>query len=368
MTAYVIETLTPLHIGSGEKLSPFGDYIYDKNEKKVYLIDLEKLSQVLNDPERNLMDEYVQKVFSSSNSNHYTLKHFFEDYQINYRNLVKTEIKVKDDLNSEHILATVKSGTRPYIPGSSIKGALRTGILYTHRKKDGYTIHDALGNGSGSKRRKRLSNQNGEDLFGTYNQDLFKFLHISDTELLTEDEIEVVKTYRFHLLKENADIPVVKEVIPANKKLRFRLQVKAKKNYHTLDDAFTYFYESEDASGEREILQMANHFALDMIKAELEILRKNPKREITSIIQQYEQLLAIAEQCSREENGCVIRLGSGKTFFDNTIARLFTDEDIEKLPLNRRRKGLFPKTRAVISNQGFYESVLGWVKIKQVEE
>lgn len=367
MTAYVIETLTPLHIGSGEKLSPFGDYIYDKNEKKVYLIDLEKLSQVLNDPERNLMDEYVQKVFSSSNSNHYTLKHFFEDYQINYRNLVKTEIKVKDDLNSEHILATVKSGTRPYIPGSSIKGALRTGILYTHRKKDGYTIHDALGNGAGNKK-KRLSNQNGEDLFGNYHKDLFKFLHISDTELLDEDEIEVVKTYRFHLLKEKANIPVVKEVIPADKKLRFRLQVKAKKNYHTLGDVFAYFYESEDASGERKILQMANHFALDMIRAELEILRKNPKREITSIIQQYEQLLAIAERCSLEENGCVIRLGSGKTYFDNTIARLFTDEDIDKLPLGRKEKGLFPRTRAFISNHGAYEFILGWVKIQQLEE
>lgn len=368
MTTFLFETLTPLHIGNGEILSPYGDYIYDPNKKTVYLVDPNKLSRVLNDPERNLMDEYVDKILSSSSTKHYTLKRFLDDYQINYQEIVKTEIKVKEHLKSEQIFETIKSGTRPYVPGSSIKGALRTGVLYTHRKEDGYTIQDALYDIGGGKKGGRQPGPNGEDLFGRFGNDLFKYLYISDTELLDENEIEIVKTYRVNLVKEEADIPIVKEVIPANKKLRFRIQSKSQKDYDNIDDRFAYFYESKDLSGEREILRRVNEFTIDLLKAELEIFRKNQGLQFALIIHQYEQILATAQQFVRKQNGCVLRLGSGKTYFDNTVTRLFTDEEIEKLPLNRKGKGLFPRTRTVISNQGIYESVLGWAKIQLVEE
>ena len=37
-----IRTLTPVHIGSGEKYSQL-DYVFDKNKKKVFIIDFNKI-------------------------------------------------------------------------------------------------------------------------------------------------------------------------------------------------------------------------------------------------------------------------------------------------------------------------------------
>ena len=232
---------------------PFGDYIYDPNKKKVYLIDPEKLSRVLNDPERNLMDEYVDKILSSSSTKHYTLKRFLDDYQINYQEIVKTEIKVKEHLKSEQIFETIKSGTRPYVQEVVLKELCAPGY-FIHTEK-GWLYNSRCSMILGEEKEGGLSTgPNGEDLFEKFGNDLFKYLYISDTELLDENEIEIVKTYRVNLVKEEADIPIVKEVIPANKKLRFVSSRNRKKDYDNIDDRFTYFYESKDFSGEREIL------------------------------------------------------------------------------------------------------------------
>ena len=178
------------------------------------------------------------------------------------------------------------------------------------------------------------------------------------------DEIEIVKTYRVNLIKKSANIPMIKEVIPAGKKVHFRIQAKAKKDYHELDNRFSYLYETADALGEREILRRVNEFAIDLLTAEIKTLKEYAGHERAMIIHLYERLLAIAKQFDREQNGCVLRLGSGKTYFDNTVSRLFSDKEIEKLPLRKKGKGLFPRTRTVTSNQGIYDSVLGWAKIQ----
>lgn len=368
MSNFVLETLTPLHIGSGGTLSPYGDYIYDAKTHSVYLIDQQKLFTVINEYGDSLMDEFVQKVGASSQHNQYTLKKFLEDYQIDFQSVSKAKIPARNALKSEQISELIKSGTRPYIPGSSIKGAVRTALLYAHRKEDGYSIEDALIDTRKKEAKNRKPSPNGEDLFGNIQNDVLKFLHISDTELLPEDDIEIVKTVRVNLVKKSSDIPMIKETIPKGKKLQFRLQVKAKKGYHELDERFSYLYQTTDAKGEGEILKMVNEFSEALIEKELKTLKNFSSPNLAPILQFYEGLLATCKQYKSKQNGAILRLGSGKTYFDNTISILFSDQEIEKLPLNRKGKGLFPKTRTVTDNQRLFGSVLGWVKILKSQE
>lgn len=366
VSKFILETLTPLHIGNGNSLSPYGDYIYDKEKKVVYLIDQRELTKVISEYGETLMDEFVRNVWRTSGQQHYTLKKLFADYHIDYQTVSKAQIPVKGELKAEAIMETIKSGTRPYVPGSSIKGAIRTALLYTHRKEEGYTIEQAL---SDLQQKKRQKAYIGDDLFGAFSKDILKYLHVSDTELLSDYDTEIVKTLRYHLKKHTLDIPAVKEVIPSGKRLTFRLQVKAKRNYHkNITNPFSYLLETDEKSGEKEILRRVNTFTSDLLSRELNILKKYGEETVAPVIELYTGIINETMRLQEEQNGAILRLGSGKSYFDNTISQLFSDEEIRKMPLRRKNKKeqLFPVTRAMIPNTVLHDSVLGWVKISMV--
>ena len=368
MSHFVLETITPIHIGNGNTLSPYGDYIYDRNTNSIYLIDQQKLFDAINEYGDSVMDGYVKMVGANTQQNHYTLKKLLDEYKIDVSSVSKVRIPAKSPLKSEQIFETIKSGARPYIPGSSLKGAIRTALLYTHRKEDGYTINEALVDSGRRRSDTRKPSPNGEDLFGSFGKDIFKYLHLSDSELLPVDDIEIVKTVTFNLVKASTDIPIIKEAIPPGRKVHFRMQSKAMRGYHKIPERFSYFYQSDNGQGEREILQKVNEFTLALLEKELKTLNNHHSSEMAPILQLYKRLLGECKQFKEKQNGALMRIGSGKTFFDNTISILLPDQELEKLPLKRKGKGLFPRTRKVTVNQELFNSVLGWVKINPLQE
>ncbi|MED4885158.1 type III-A CRISPR-associated RAMP protein Csm5 [Bacillus smithii] len=370
-----LQTITPLHIGNGETFSPYNDYVFDEKSGTIYFLDQQKVENAFNALENSeeVIDDFVERVMASKNtSDTYPLKKFFENHGIHYKELARVAVHTRADVKSEVIQQLIKSGARPYIPGSSIKGAIRTALLYVHRKEDGYSIDDALLDLFGNKDKKQFHKKspNGEDLFCAFGNDILKYLHVSDTDLLSPSEIEIVKTFRFDLRKKAATVPITKEVIPENKTLSFRLQCKANKKFHNLNERFSYLYAQNDFRGEYSILYMVNIFTKEILEKELSVLKETNIPELQQITKQYENLYKAAQQFEKERNGAVLRLGSGKTFFDQTINSLFSDHDLKKL---RKRLNLdsyepFPKTRAVIENVNLYESVLGWVYLRPLTE
>lgn len=354
-----LETVTPLHIGNGDILSPYSDYIFDDETGMVYIIDPHKVEKALYEMENNeeVIDEFVQRISAKKyTSDVYTLKHFFKEYGLDYKQLARSAVQTNADVKNEEIQECIKSSARPFIPGSSIKGAVRTSLLFIHRQEDGFSLDDVP---------KNIKQSNGEDLFGEFEKDLLKHLHISDSTMLKPDEIMIVKTLRFDFKKKTGTIPVTKEAIPENTQLTFRLQCKAKRNYHSLDKRFSYLYSEEGENGERKILNMVNSFYKQLIEKEWNLLKELKIPELSLVTDLYEKLLKSAQQFEKEQNGAVMRLGSGKTFYDNTIAGLFSPQDLKKIR-NKTNLGSylpFPRTRSVIQNGQVYESVLGWVYI-----
>ncbi|MEI0508399.1 type III-A CRISPR-associated RAMP protein Csm5 [Brachyspira intermedia] len=123
-----VKTLTPIFIGSGEELNKTM-YVYDNKTNKVSIIHKERLYSFLESKE--LFEKFSEDCMKEN----FSISDFFNGidyddsifkYSLEYRdnNIINNN---KDSLNS--INTFVKSCDVPYIPGSSIKGAIRTAII-----------------------------------------------------------------------------------------------------------------------------------------------------------------------------------------------------------------------------------------------
>lgn len=140
---YELECIAPLHIGSGEKLMAF-EYLYDRKGQEVHFLDESKWIAFLE--KRGLMDDFAsfleQRSSHSKNLWEWLLKKGvqakeLETLSIRRAKAVKltAEGDAKDKLNDIVCQTTLADGA-PYIPGSAIKGAMRTGLLYGIIKRE----------------------------------------------------------------------------------------------------------------------------------------------------------------------------------------------------------------------------------------
>ena len=130
-----LEVLTPLHIGGADYKSKLDkkEYIFDKDKKTLTLIDNEKFVGFL--IKKNLFEKYIAYIENNVNA-----KIMVQNRNINLLNFLKAnnidkdiqdfrkKAPIKLDMNIENMndiklmLRNVQG--KPYIPGTSIKGAL----------------------------------------------------------------------------------------------------------------------------------------------------------------------------------------------------------------------------------------------------
>lgn len=141
---FELTCISPIHIGSGESLRPF-EYLYDKQRGIVYFINKTRFIALLSD--HGIMEDYVDYISQSGSLEKINLLKWLKAKGIGEETVIslasrKAEapysVLTKDNsasLNSLNTGVSLADG-RLYIPGSSLKGALRTGILYHLIKKD----------------------------------------------------------------------------------------------------------------------------------------------------------------------------------------------------------------------------------------
>lgn len=130
-----LNIITPIHIGDGNGSLSKLEYSY--NNGKLSIIDQVKFMDLLKrEGQLGNYINYVERV-SSRNERanlYYWLKDNIRRLDANMiiRDIAKytIQIKVNDRKSLNDIKGCIKSMGNPYIPGSSIKGAIRTAILY----------------------------------------------------------------------------------------------------------------------------------------------------------------------------------------------------------------------------------------------
>lgn len=195
-----LKTIGPLHIGSGQKLAKF-DYIIDNGV--IYVIDPAKMFKGLK--KLGLVKAFEKSVMERSN-----LFNFVKSYNISsneYRKWSIYSYRLYNyvDIKSMQIMTCVKDPyNMPYIPGSSLKGALRNAVLNyelmkSYREDIADSVEMGMQNNSSKKYYLKNDSENADKIFRTHNlennekptvtNDIFKGLRVSDSKPLKTEDI-----------------------------------------------------------------------------------------------------------------------------------------------------------------------------------
>jgi CRISPR-associated protein Csm5 len=124
-----MKVLSPVHISSGSDLSP-SEYYVDKEAGRVNVVDMEKLFL---DPGFNA---YRESFIREAGTSRY-LGDIIRDEKLLSRHLLYSIPATADFRNQNYIniKSFIKSAGRPYVPGSSIKGAIISALIYQALKE-----------------------------------------------------------------------------------------------------------------------------------------------------------------------------------------------------------------------------------------
>ena len=124
--AYDLVTVAPVHVGSGE-IRRANEYLYDKVHSMAYFLDETRWIAFLD--KRQLMELFRGKNLWDWLRAQGVQPREMEALAVRRARAERSVILDKGSLNDVHLQMALSDG-RPYVPGSTIKGALRTGILY----------------------------------------------------------------------------------------------------------------------------------------------------------------------------------------------------------------------------------------------
>lgn len=222
-----LTTKGPVFIGSGEKYLKH-DYIFDEIRKTVSFIDRTKFFQLLID--RNLIDKYESFILGkrsrSSDTIQYFLKNICKLDSKTIQSLISHRVSAADALDENHSLKEIQAFIRradrhAYIPGSSLKGCLRTVLLADKILHDSNKVNflkDSL----------RLENKYLHTLHMTDKPNnmvnsIMRGISIADSEPICEDSMILAsKIDSFPDGSENA-VNVVRQCIAPETKITFQL-------------------------------------------------------------------------------------------------------------------------------------------------
>ena len=262
--AFEIKTLSPIFIGSGQKVGK-KEYVFNRRQNTVTFLNMWKFFKGLN--ERRLLPAYQD----------YMLKDYSDLFQFLKNNGIRTEeymewaertVSVADaDLtkkNTKEILTFVKDPYGfPYIPGSSLKGALRN-IFQTKY----YLEHPEQANRRSEEiRRARIINRKYylEDVNRHMSQDVFhvnclkdtspedpvndmmRGVIVSDSSPLSKDSLEIYQKVDLSIAGEERSLPLLRECLCPGTTVSFTITVDSNIcDFKGQDfvDAVTVFYKN----------------------------------------------------------------------------------------------------------------------------
>ncbi|MEJ5258517.1 MAG: type III-A CRISPR-associated RAMP protein Csm5 [Fervidobacterium sp.] len=360
-----IEPMSPIFIGSGEKVTKFEMLI---RGDRTYILDFDKL---MNDDK--FVEEFVNRVDRILNPSEKdkALEDIFRKLNINIDTVKKHDFKTIIDKKTGkprtlQIHTFISSAGRKYIPGSSLKGAIRTALIKQYLS-DKFAKH----------LESRYRNVENE-IFGDAKKSVFKFLQISDSTYINSKFI-AFKMYRIlNILKQKGSIPQFLEIwlpkkvtnIPEENYVECTLEFK------------TSWYRKNQSAGTIRAEGKITHISSTLedkqkfIAIMKEIAKNSIEREKTRISQMIDknaqqQLMRFYDELSKEnqkDNVFVLRVGGHSGFYSKTaFTKPLTQAQIETLrKINRHWKfnpAMFPVTVRVVDVNASTIMPLGWLKV-----
>ncbi len=254
--------LTPVHISSGQILAKF-EFIIRGSKFQFYSFD-------------EIINNYIDSKDMAKLLFDLGLEEFMKKYDLKISPTY--EIPFHSSPNDK-VYEFIKLKNKVYIPGSSIKGAIRTSYLYRMIKNDNNLRNEFL---------KQIRNRNFKDFYRTFEKsidNIFRNILVSDSELFEPSNcLKVIEI-------KHKNLSLAVEVLRED--FEFEIDIKFKDN-----------------NLKNEIDNAISEFSKDLVN--------------------YLKSINLYNNLSNLENKKLIRLGRFKGYFSNTIMLILFhfDEDL----------------------------------------
>ncbi|WP_026487327.1 type III-A CRISPR-associated RAMP protein Csm5 [Caldanaerobius polysaccharolyticus] len=372
---YELEVISPLNIGNGTRIK---DFEYFFRNGRVEYIDIYKLVKDVSKNEKRA--DYLINSFNRQDFRWSEIKEKIGLENLDKYISVVLEANGITDVKGE-IIPVIKSAGRPYIPGSSIKGAIRSSITRSiwedagtyYKNQIDYTIRKK-NNPKYKLDPKKLDDKAEEKVFGKPHNSPFRYLKISDSDILSNDSLNIYE---------------VKIMNICNDRVKW---FSLNKNYDKSEEALSVYIEAFKRGTktygsfnlDKKICDsfmviegnIVNYQILKMFK---KLIREDINRYIeeeivfftkyglTEIVDFYKNIKIRNDEL--RENEIMIQMGFATGYLGKTVGNYLNKsiKDIEKLKLVMPRTKvytpLFPKTRRIIFKNGKPDCVPGWIKL-----
>lgn len=355
-----LKTKSPVIVAAGSEYQ-YGpqEYVFTKGRLNGNLVDLVKKIDITK-YYKSLDEDKKEELLSNLLDSDFNLDEYFKsntdikNYEY-YPSVSKCNINPKKEI-MEH----VKTVNKLYIPGSSLKGALNTAILY-----DNITINDV----EDIVRKNYLNKKKYNDILRNYfsskkgnsaQKNIMRFIQISDTNLLKIpriydiQSIQVKPNHTYEYYKRGGIVTTYYETIEQNSKLNCDITIKKDKeilNKLNLKEKGKIL----DIDYIKDVLY---NFSMDYIEYEQDFI---DTYNIDFLKDYYKQL-------ARENtpDSPLIRVGLGSGFMQTTINMKTKNEDpmlykkVQKIAHKNSYDYEFPKSRKITAKT---KKPLGWIKL-----
>lgn len=345
-----VEILSPVHVGSGVRLVERWDFIYTRDTNLLKIVSQEELLPTLSEKQINEFND--------------------DDKRYNILLRSKSERIYKLDYHRGEVLEFERNGNgNPYIPGSSLKGTIRTAIFvseYAKQKQDYDKLLEEIVKEKEKAKSQWASTPILNKCFGEDpNHNFMRLLTVSDV-YFSQNAVEVSEVKILSLSNKEATSFNYKNfsLYPEH------LKIGAKGNFTIKIDKF--LLENEQAKQQlkfpkltiENIAELINAQSKRHLEKEIAFFKKCGKDSLKNVIEFNEFLLANIPESNTE---FVLRLSWGSgwkgmtgDYLDENWLKAFR----EKFKLGKNGFPIFPKTRRILFRDNKPIFTLGWIKVR----
>lgn len=365
MSTIKLTTLTPVHVGSGNLLQNNTDFITFTQDKDKFIgvIDEKRMLHLIGEEHIN---DWILSIERKENTKELVKRYAPHSKLGDY--IKRTAWLYHHDITRNDTLKEcIHDGMgKPYIPGSSLKGAIRTAITAT--------LANQLSNIK-SNNTKSLASEVEKKLFGSNpNNDIFRFIKVGDAYF--EEQTEVALRLIMALNVTNKDSlkpnqndckPQLVEAIGPEEESIFAMKIDL--------DYYNFVKKSEASIGVipteiqtlTELFNLINNHTIKLLEEEFKIWQKESNNH-NGANDYLDNIKEIWQECNACKQGeCVLRLGhsSGWRFITGAWGEQLSafKYDIPNVarPNNEKRYSeyMFPKSRRT----GEENELVGFVKL-----
>jgi len=357
-----ITTLSPIHVGDGNKLTPLE---YLRRGNTIHVVSEDRFFEEL--VRHRLVERfinYVEKIRDAS------LEGFLRDAKLGVpeRILKYSREVLSRSVKSKQISTFIKNAEgKAYVPGSEIKGAVRIALLHSILEREPTKtsiIIDMLKRGLPNEddlMRPRIREPQG---------DLGRLVRFSDSNPV--DRIAVVQTYRVSTRLANPVPLTLAEVIPHNVSMEASL---------TLVSTGKITGEVGGPISVQDIVEACRRKAEKVVELEGRRIQKMvqgaPTHSAWTMLKDfYRNLLDELKQCRGLET--ILRVGGGQGLYSTTLLSALIDDEKFKEVIRTGRGKRFNKLRSLLLSDSMVGArpynvkvvdvdggfmPLGWVKV-----